>query len=326
MRFVSALAALTIWPLLAFAEDPPPAPTSTPPVDVAAPAPGPTPEQLAAAQAFYDSLNRRTGEISIANGKAILNVPETHYFVGAEDARRVLVDTWRNPPDAATGVDGMIFLAGANPYGDTWGAIVQYSADGHVADEEAATMDYANLLADMQRDTETANTWRRENNYPEVRLVNWAEPPHYDASARKLYWAKALAFAGAAEADTLNYDIRVLGREGYLVISFVAAMAQLQEIRETAPTIMSMAAFTEGNRYADFNASTDRTAAYGIGGLIAGGALAAVAQKAGLFAVILAFGKKFIVLLIGGALVLGNWLRGMLFGRKKNEEDAPPGA
>jgi uncharacterized membrane-anchored protein len=334
MRFTSLIVALAAWPALALAQEANPAAPAAPP-EASAPAAStqPTPEQLEQfrqqAQAFYDSLNRQTGIISIAGGKATLNVPDTHYFLGPADARRVLIDTWENPPDAAAGIDGMVFLAGANPMVDAWGAIVMYSADGHVADDEAATIDYADLLSSMQRDTENPNTWRRQNNYPDVRLAGWAEPPHYDSGARKLYWAKALAFGGAAEAETLNYDIRVLGREGYLEISFIAGMQQLTDIRESAPAIMAMADFTDGNRYADFDASTDRVAAYGIGGLIAGGALAAVAQKTGLLALTLAFGKKFIVLLIGGGLVLVNWLRGALFGRKpappEGDEQPPAG-
>lgn len=304
------------------------APAATPPPAEAPPAeaaPGqPTPEQLAAAQAFYESLHRQTGLISIAGGKASLNVPETHYFLGAEDARRVIVDVWGNPPESATGVDGMIFLADVNPYSDTWGAIVQYSPEGHVADTEASTINYTDLLHNMQRDTQTQNEWRRQNNYPEIRLVDWAEPPHYDAATRKLYWAQALAFAGAPQATTVNYDIRVLGREGYLVISFVAAMAQLPQVRENAPPIMEMATFTPGNTYADYQPGTDRAAAYGIGGLIAGGALAAVAQKTGLLALILAFGKKFIILLVAAFAGLANWVRG-LFGRKRDGDDGSGG-
>ncbi|HYD86677.1 MAG TPA: DUF2167 domain-containing protein [Vitreimonas sp.] len=261
-------------------------------------------EYLRQAQALYDSLDRQTGVVTIAEGRVSLNVPETHYFVGAADARRIIVDVWGNPPNSAQGVEGIIFPAGANPALDSWGAIVQYVNEGHVPDDEASTIDYNQLLRDMQTGAEQENAWRRENNYPTVTLVGWAEAPHYDPATHKLYWAKDLLFGGES-VHSLNYDIRVLGREGHLVVSFVSTMDQLETIRAAAPAVMEMANFTAGNTYADYVEGVDQRAAYGIGGLIAGGALAAVAQKTGLLAMILAFGKKFIVLIIAGIVALG---------------------
>jgi uncharacterized membrane-anchored protein len=52
--------------------------------------------------------------------------------------------------------------------------------------------------------------------------------------------------------------------------------------------------FTQGSRYTDYVPSTDKVAAYGIGGLIAGG----IAQKLGLFALAVAFLKKGWVLIV----------------------------
>ena len=166
-------------------------------------------------------------------------------------------------------------------------------------DDEATTINYDNLLRDMQSGAEEENAWRRENNYPTVTLVGWAEAPHYDQATHKIYWARDLLFGGE-NVHSLNYDIRVLGREGHLVVSFVTTMDQLETIRAEAPAVMAMANFTPGNTYADYREGVDQRAAYGIGGLIAGGALAAVAQKTGILAVILAFAKKFIVVIIAG--------------------------
>lgn len=276
-----------------------------------------TPEQreyLAQATAFYESLHRQTGTIHIADGKVALNIPQTHYFVGREDARRIIVEVWGNPPASAEGVEGIIFLAGANPAIDAWGALVQYVGDGYVPDDEANTINYADLLRDMQAGTRQENEWRTANNYPTIELAGWAETPSYDAVTHKLYWAKDLIFGGEG-LHSLNYDIRVLGREGHLVVSFVSTMDQLETIRADAPAVMAMANFTAGNTYADYVAGVDQRAAYGIGGLIAGGALVAAAQKGGLLAILLALGKKFIVLLLAGLAAIGGAISRM-FGRK----------
>lgn len=321
MRLSSAIiiALLAVTP--AWAQQETPAPAATPPPTLTESAPVEaaqlTPEEqefLRQAEEFYASLHRQTGVITVAGGKVSLTVPETHYFVGAEDARRIIVDLWRNPPASAEGVEGIIFLANTNPAIDGWGALVQYVAEGHVPDDEANTINYTDLLHDMQEGTEQENTWRTENNYPTITLVGWAEAPRYDQTTHKLYWAKDLLFGGET-THSLNYDIRVLGREGHLVVSFVSTMDQLETIRAEAPAVMAMANFTPGNTYADYIEGVDQRAAYGIGGLIAGGALLAAAQKGGLFAILLALGKKFIVLVLAGFAAIGGAISRM-FGRK----------
>lgn len=272
----------------------------------------------AKAEEFMRSLNRRTGRVDIAGGKVILNVPETHYFVGKEDARRVIVDAWRNPPNAAEGVEGMIFEKDGNPLLDAWGAVVEYRQDGHVDDKDAATINYSDLLADMQKSARDENAQREKDGYETISIVGWAEPPHYDQPAHKLYWAKALQFGGAP-MQTLNYDIRVLGRDGVLVISFVSGMDALPSIRTAAPTVLAMPQFTEGWRYEDYKEGVDKKAAYGIAGLIAGGTVVALAKKAGLLGLILAFGKKFIVLIGAGLFGLFGAIRRGLGGKKDAE-------
>jgi uncharacterized membrane-anchored protein len=111
---------------------------------------------------------------------------------------------------------------------------------------------------------------------------------------------------------TLNYDVRVLGREGVLSMNAVAGMPQLAAIEADMQELLKVAAFNAGYRYEEFNEDTDRMAAYGLGALVAGG----VAAKAGLFAklgaLLLAF-KKFIIL---GLAALGGFLAKLFRGRK----------
>jgi uncharacterized membrane-anchored protein len=112
--------------------------------------------------------------------------------------------------------------------------------------------------------------------------------------------------------NTLNYDVRVLGREGVLSMNAVAGMPQLATIESDMQQLLKVAAFNEGYRYEEFNEDTDRMAAYGLGALVAGG----VAAKAGFFAklgaLLLAF-KKFIVI---GLAALGAFLAKLFRARK----------
>ena len=68
------------------------------------------------------------------------------------------------------------------------------------------------------------------------------------------------------------------------------------EVKKSIDGVLSSVEYNEGNRYADFNPSIDKVAAWGIGGLVAGKVLA----KVGLFAILAKFGK-IILLAITGA-------------------------
>jgi len=264
-------------------------------------------------QRFVESFDYRQGTIALAETGVELQVPASFYFLGSEDARRVLVSAWQNPPSMAERVLGMVLPSSHAPADDTWGAVITYDADGYVSDEDAARIDYSELLKNMQDATLRSSEARVKEGYPTIRLVGWASPPYYDKAAAKLHWAKELEFGGQDE-HTLNYFVRALGRRGVLNINFVAGMDQLPEIRSVIPTVLSMPEFTQGSRYTDYVPSTDKVAAYGIGGLIAGG----LAQKLGLFAIALAFlNKVWIVILM---VLAGAWKAvGRLFTRKQAE-------
>lgn len=251
-------------------------------------------DEKAAVQKFVGSLHFRSGTVAIDPAHATLNLTSEFRFLDALDAQRVLHDLWGNPPDSD--VLGMLIPAGAalTDAKNSWVVVISYSDDGHVSDSEASTLDYDKLLKDMQQDARDSKAEREQQGYPAIEIVGWATPPHYDAASNKLYWARELNFAGARE-HTLNYDIRVLGRGGYLSFNAVADMHQLAMVKERMPQVLDMAEFDAGQRYADFNSSTDKIAAYGIGTLVAG----AIAAKAGLFAkllvLLLAFKKVVIV-------------------------------
>src|SRR5687767_4361633 len=175
-------------------------------------------EATAAMAEFESQLNYQTGKIVLPGGMATLNVPESFRYLPPEQADRILVEAWGNPPGTKT--LGMLFPSDVSPLAaGGWGVIITYSDDGHVDDGDANGIDYDDLMKQMKKDSEAENRERVKEGYEPATLVGWAAPPRYDAAAHKLYWARELSFPSADE-HTLNYDIRVLGREG--VLSFNA--------------------------------------------------------------------------------------------------------
>jgi uncharacterized membrane-anchored protein len=309
-RTILLASCLALAPLYAVAQQPAP---ETAPAAPAAPAPAGAADSEAAAAAeeaaafaaareeFEKSLNHRTGQVDIAKGAVGLNVPTGFYYLDRTDARKVLEDAWGNPPDAA--IEGMLFKDGVSALDpDSWGVVLTYDDSGYVSDEDAAKINFDELLRTMQEGQQEMNPQLIRQNYPPITLVGWATKPHYDAAAHKVYWAKDLIF-GSDSAHTLNYSARVLGRKGVLELNFVASMDALPAIEAVSPEVLAIPQFKEGFRYEDFDAKTDKKADYGIAGLIAGGAAGGLllAKKTGLLAVALVFLKKFGVFLLVGA-------------------------
>ncbi len=246
---------------------------------------------------LLSGLKYQSGEIDLRGGLAKLTVPKEFKFLGSDDADTVLVKLWGNPPSETKPL-GLLIPAGMSPISsNVWIVTIDYNEDGFVKDDDAAKINYDDLLKKMQSGIAENNKTRKENGYPTIALVGWAAPPHYDSATHKLYWAKDLKFEGE-EHDTLNYSIRMLGRKGVLELNAIASVEQFAEIDKQTPQILAMVDFKEGSRYTDFDSKTDKVAEYGIATLVAGGALAAAA-KLGLFKglwIALLAAKKFIVI------------------------------
>jgi uncharacterized membrane-anchored protein len=265
-----------------------------------------------AAATFMASLKPQSGTIALPGGKAELKLDDSFRYLTPADTKKIIEDAWGNPPGAADGVLGMLIPSDTSPLSENgWGVVITYSDDGHISDDDAHKIDYNDVLKDMKEASEENNKAREKAGYSALHLVGWAEPPRYDGTEHKIYWAKDLQ-SGDAESHSLNYYVRVLGREGVLEFNAVSGMNQLAQVRTDMKKVMALADFTDGNRYTDFNKSTDKVAAYGLAALVAGG----VAAKAGLFAKLFALllaAKKLVIL--AGAAVIG--FAAKLFGKKK---------
>lgn len=259
-----------------------------------------TPEQqkyMEAAKKIWDSLDRQTGDIKLPNEVATLKVPDSFYYLNPKDAATVLVKVWGNPPENSQNILGMLFPAESTPFDNgAWGVTISYEEDGYVSDENADELDYDDLLGQMKDETKDASEQLVQQGYQAMELVGWASKPFYDKATHKLHWAKELKF-GSDPINTLNYNIRVLGRKGVLVLNFIAGMDQKAVIDSNIETVLALAEFDQGLRYEDFDPSMDQVAAYGIGALVAGKVLA----KTGLLAAGLIFLKKFGVFIVVGA-------------------------
>ena len=283
-----------------------------------------TNEQLQAMYKQYvDSVEQalvyEQGRISIGDDLATIDVPPGFKYLNGKDSEMILTDIWGNPPsEAADRSLGMLIPKKDSPMTDSSFVInITFSEEGYIDDSDAKEMDYDDLLSTMQEDTENANSYRVEQGYLPIILVGWASSPFYDAENKKLHWAKELKF-GDYDENTLNYNIRVLGRRGFLQLNAIGEMYVLEDVKNSIKPILSSVNFNDGHQYKDFDPGLDRVAAVGIGGLIAGKVLAKAGVLAKLGVMLAKFWKVIAVVLIGFFAGIRK-----LFGGKDKEGEEP---
>ena len=259
-------------------------------------------------------LRYQTGQIHLRSGLATINLSGSFRYLDPAGADTLLTGIWGNPP-AHDKTLGIITPANFDPFDDaSWCVVLSYDEDGHVNDDDAAKIDYADLLKQMQEGTRASSQERVKDGYPSVELVGWAAKPSYDRTTHKFYWAKEIKFGDNVSGNTLNYNLRILGRGGVLVLNVVAGIAQLHTVEAAVPEILRMADFDSGQRYADYTPGTDKVATYGLAALVAGGVAAKTGLLKGVLVALLAM-KKFVVM---GVVAFGAFLR-RLFGARTSE-------
>ncbi len=249
--------------------------------------------RLAEIRKLVAELKPQSGEIVLEGGIAKITVPPTLRYFSPKDTKTVLTKLWGNPDHGPT--LGMLAPAGFDPFSDdSWAVIITFKDDGYIKDDDAASIDYTKLMAQMKEGTAKASKERVKQGYPAIELIGWAAPPRYDSKEKKLYWAKEIKFGDSRE-HTLNYDFRLLGRRGVLSLNAVASMGQLKMIEAHTAEILGAVNFQDGHRYADFTESTDKVATYGLAALVVGGVAAKAGLLKGLWIAIIAL-KKFIII------------------------------
>lgn len=260
-------------------------------------------------QQIENSLKYETGTIKLVQGNGTLVVPQGFRFLDQEQAKYVMEELWGNPADAS--IIGLLVPEGRGVLADdSWVFSISYDAIGYVKDDDARKINYDDLLKDLKKEQETDNIQRVKEGYPAIDIIGWASKPYYDEQTHTLHWARELNFGGDS-SNTLNYNLRVLGRKGMYMLNAISRMNEFNEVKPTVNEVIGSVTFASGETYKDFDSKTDNVAAYTVGGLVAGKVLA----KAGFFALLAKFGK-FILIGLGA---LGAFLFKRF--RKKKEDD-----
>jgi uncharacterized membrane-anchored protein len=238
--------------------------------------------------------------------QAVIDLPSGFVFLPESSGKQVM-EKMGNRVD--TNFVGLIFPE----TNSDWFVMVEYEPAGHISDDDAKNWNADDLLSQVRTSTDVANEERHKEGKPELELVGWAERPHYDAATRRLIWSLEARDKGQTDdsKNIVNYKTLMLGREGYVSMTMVSPRATVGTDKAFVNLLLSKLDFTQGRKYADFDAKTDHIAEYGLAALIAGVAV----KKLGLIAVGTAFVLKF-AKVIGLAVIGGLAAFRRIFRRK----------
>ncbi len=203
--------------------------------------------------------------------QAEVKVPSGYRFVDGEDSRKLMILYGNQPTDLELGYIEPVKKS-------TWFVIFEFESSGYVKDDDAS-LDADAMLDSLKEGTKAGNEWRKENNLPELTLIGWHTKPRYDKNTHNLEWATLSESNGR---KVVNHNIRILGRDGVMSATVVAAPEVMDQAVSETRKILTGYDFSEGRKYSQW-VEGDKIAEYGLATLVTGG-VAVAAAKSGLLA------------------------------------------
>ncbi len=258
--------------------------------------------------AALEDLRWQKGPVKADVGSiAEIQVPAGHRFVGQGDASKLL-EAFGNIVDGSEmGVLG--------PGDLDWFVVFEWDDCGYVKDDEKDKLNADKLLKELREGNKAGNEERTRRGMSTMELIGWEIPPRYDPQTNNLEWALRYTSEGHS---VINFNTKRLGRSGVMSVTLVCDPEDLNTTVPKTRTLLGGFGFKAGQKYAEWRVG-DRVAAYGLTGLIAGGA-AAVALKTGLIAkILLAFKKLWYFVVVGVVALFAAIKRGLgrVFGRRE---------
>ena len=180
---------------------------------------------------------------------------------------------------------------------------INYINDGYVSKDDWSS-NPKELLAEMKKTSKSG-----------VKDVKWVFEPKLSENNYAYYSYEVLWDSGESSLET---TILLFGRKGYHNISLVKKIDEnfnAKTFEKMAIEFADTINFKEGYRYADYK-SGDKTAAVGIGSLVAGTLGVKALAKAGVLAKLLGFAAKFWWIILAPLVFLGG-----LFNKKSSSSE-----
>lgn len=266
-----------------------------------------------ATKAAFAAAQQGPAQVKLGD-QATVALPQSMFFVPRLQAER-LMQAYGNGKDPS-----LLGVVMPKSDEDDWVITVNFDKAGYIKDDDARNWNVSELLDSLREGTEASNEERKKRGFAELTVDGWVEAPKYDSNNQRLVWSVVAKHkgAGADEDPTVNYNTYALGRDGYITLDLITQKDRVPMDKSAVLALLDNLHYVDGKRYADFDASSDKVAEYGLAALVAGVA----AKKLGLFAVIAAFLAKFAKVGILAAAALGGGLWKRLRGKKAEQQQS----
>ncbi|MCY2961972.1 MAG: DUF2167 domain-containing protein [Planctomycetota bacterium] len=234
--------------------------------------------------------------------RAAVAIPEGFRFTGAKGTQ-LLLEAMENP---TSGSELGLLANDAADAKQSWFVVFEFSESGYVKDEDRDQLDANALMETMKAGNERGNELRKQRGWETIELVGWKREPFYDPRTNNLTWATLARTKSGSES--VNWSVRVLGREGVMNVDLVLAPETLDAALPAFEKVIDSFQYADGQRYAQFTAG-DKVAEYGLAALVVGGG-AAIAAKTGLLAKFWKFIVAGLVALAAAGKRFWSWLSG----------------
>lgn len=227
-----------------------------------------------------------SGDTGKVGNIAQIKVQKDQVYLNGANASQLMVD-YGNLPSSYSGA----IVALDESYVITF----NFENSGYVKDDEKEDLDADELLEAFKESDGPSNEARREAGLDTLTTTGWAFKPKYNESTNNLEWA--IIFKDSSGGETVNHEIKLLGRKGVMNATLLCDPSQLESLRPMLDETLAGFEYTDGNKYSQFEEG-DKIADYGLMGLMLGGGF--LAAKLGFFAKF----WKFIVAGVVGFFVL----------------------
>ncbi|TNF48488.1 DUF2167 domain-containing protein [bacterium] len=243
--------------------------------------------------------------VDVGSNLAQINLSSEYLFANGDDTRAIMSYIGNPPTDYEVG------MVASKDENANWFIVFEHYPVGYIRDDDKDNIDAAAILESYRKGTEEGNEERVKQGFSPLKIVGWYEEPFYDEQTHNLTWAM---LAEDNEGQVVNYNIRLLGRKGYMSAVLVADPSTLTALKPQLAGIIGNLSYKSGNRYAEF-VQGDKVAKYGLTALVAGGAGAA-AVKFGLFKALAKFGKAIVVAILAFIAAIWKLIRNFFGGHE----------
>jgi len=227
-------------------------------------APNTNSQDQAIDKALIASLDAATAGPAVIEllDEATITLPKDFIFIPRKQAAELLAASGNTPSPT--------FLGLIMPQDSAfhWFVPVDFVKSGYINDERRQQWQAQDLLTSLQQRTEQSNKVRAEQGFPTIKITGWQQEPVYQDRQHQLLWS--LQGEDSAAYRFVNYNIDVLGRDGYFEFTLLSQNQTLKASKQEAEQIISSLRFKDGKRYEDFISGTDPVAKFDLVALVIG--------------------------------------------------------